>query len=111
MYKNDIGLSWEFSKFNSLSSWVLKPYTTDAGLLIISDGDSLVIRARIQEMILKAVVEERQACAEVANQYAGFVCTMMGAAAAETIALTILSRNFTEAKKQDTYHASEDEKV
>lgn len=119
MYKNDIGLSWEFSKFNDMSNWVLQPYISSNKLLIINDGDEMVLRARIQEMILKAVVEERQACADIANEFKENCDDawtkshhlIYGNETAEAIALNILSRNYTEAKKQDTYNVSEDEKV
>lgn len=115
MYKNDVGLSWEISNFNSLSEWVLEPYISNAGTMLIVDDHHLVLRTRIQEAILKAVVAERQACADVANSHAELcknpLFNLPSDQACETIAMSILSRNFTEAKKQDTYHVSEDEKV
>lgn len=110
MYKNDIGLSFEVCNFNKYSEWVLAPYLSDTGLLHIIDDHHLVLRTRIHEAILNAVVAEREACSKVAEKFQNESTDALSAATCSMIALGILIRNITEAKEQDT-HASEDEKV
>lgn len=101
-WKNDIGESFEVCKYHTAAFKVLSKFTTDQGLLIVNDGDSLVLVSRIAKAILDAVSEERIVCAEIINKYSDAAFNggePKTALDLDMIELEIKLRDFTEAKK------------
>lgn len=94
--KNDIGESYELTKFTSLAMGVVRSFYTPQGFFHCPDHDSLVMASRIQAVILQAVVAERDACRQIVSKYVDAPVNIFPIL--EAIELEIEARNITEAQ-------------